>query len=106
MTKTRFAATLTLATGLGCSAILPATAQTANCGPHDLVVARLASGYGESRQSIALGANNTVVETFASAESGSWTITVTTPDGPTCMVASGQSYQYLAEALPNTDPAS
>ena len=32
--------------------------------------------------------------------------TVTTPDGPTCLVASGQSYQYLAEALPNTDPAS
>ena len=106
MTKTRFTATLTLAMGLGYAATLPVHAQSANCGPHDLIVLRLASGYGESRQSIALGANNTVVETFASAESGSWTITVTTPDGPTCLVASGQSYQYLAEALPNTDPAS
>lgn len=104
MTKIRFALTLPLAAGLcfGSSAL----AQTANCGPHDVVVARLATGYGESRQSIALGANNTVVETFASAETGSWTITVTTPDGPTCLVASGQEYQYLAEALPNTDSAS
>jgi hypothetical protein len=106
MTMTRFAATLTLAIGLGPGAALPVFAQSTNCGAHDVVVARLATGYGESRQSIALGANNTVVETFASAETGSWTITVTTPDGPTCLVASGQSYQYLAEALPNTDPAS
>ena len=76
------------------------SAQSANCGPHDAVVARLAAGYGESRRSIALGANNAVVETFVSAETGSWTITVTAPGGPTCLVASGQSYQAVNEPLP------
>jgi len=80
-----------------------ATAQSRNCGPHDLVVERLASGYGESRQSIGMGADGNVVEVFASEETGTWTITVTAPGGPTCLVASGAAFQLLAEALPNTD---
>ncbi|GAA6188024.1 hypothetical protein [Litorivita sp. NS0012-18] len=78
-----------------------AAAQTRqNCGPRDVVVERLASGYGETRQSIGLGANNQVVEVFASDESGTWTITVTMPSGMTCLVASGQAFEELAEALP------
>ena len=44
--------------------------------------------------------NNAVVEVFASDETGTWTITVTTPNGMTCLVASGQSFEALAEALP------
>ena len=71
-----------------------------NCGPRDVVVQRLAEGYGETRQSIGLGARGAVVEVFASDASGSWTITVTYPNGATCLVASGQAYEELAEALP------
>ena len=71
-----------------------------NCAPRDVVVDRLADRYGESRQSIGLGANNAVVEVFASSETGTWTITVTTPQGLTCLVASGQAFEALAEALP------
>ncbi|WP_281984558.1 hypothetical protein [Thalassorhabdomicrobium marinisediminis] len=94
--------TLTLAT------ITALAAQTAsaqgNCADHDRVVERLAAGYGETRQSIGLGADNTVVEVFASLDTGTWTITVTRPGGPTCLVASGGAFQVLAEGLPNTDP--
>lgn len=71
-----------------------------NCAPRDAVIDRLAEGYGESRQSMGLGANNAVVEVFASSETGTWTITVTTPNGMTCLVASGQSFETLAEVLP------
>lgn len=74
-----------------------------NCHSRDLVVNRLAERYGESRQSIGLAANNSVVEVFASLDTGTWTITVTAPGGPTCLVASGEGFQALAEALPNTD---
>lgn len=77
-----------------------AYSQSANCGPHERVIAGLATGYGESRVSIALGSNNTVVETFASADTGTWTIIVTPPDGPTCLVASGQDYQAVDDPLP------
>ncbi|WP_223426490.1 hypothetical protein [Tateyamaria pelophila] len=74
--------------------------QTRNCGPRELVVTRLAEGYGETRQSMGLGANNAVIEVFASDESGTWTILVTSPNGTTCLVASGQAFETLAEALP------
>ena len=78
-------------------------AQSGNCADHAQVVERLAQSYGESRQSIGLGHDNAVVEVFASMDTGSWTITVTRPGGPTCMVAAGQAYQYVNEPLVNFD---
>lgn len=83
--------------------VTSATAQSRNCAPHAMVVERLATGYGETRQSIGVGSDNTVVEVFASLETGTWTITVTQAGGPTCLVASGQAYQAVAEALPSGD---
>ncbi|MFD1160659.1 hypothetical protein [Roseovarius aestuarii] len=79
----------------------PALAQSGqHCAPRDMVVDRLAKKYGETRQSMGLGANNAVVEVFASDKSGSWTITVTSANGVTCLVASGQAFEELAEVLP------
>ncbi|MFV0512437.1 MAG: hypothetical protein ACK5MY_02195 [Jhaorihella sp.] len=71
-----------------------------NCAPRPVVLERLADSYGETRQSIGLGAQGVVIETFASRETGSWTITATLPDGTTCLVASGEGFEALAEALP------
>ena len=94
-------------TALACAAALLASSANAqssgHCADHALIVERLASAYGESRQSIAMSANNAVVEVFASLDTGSWTITITQAGGPTCLVASGQDYQALNEDLPNTD---
>jgi hypothetical protein len=92
-----------LAASLGFGALLaatgPAFSQSAGaCAMRQHVIDRLASAYGETRQSIGLGANNQVVEVFASAETGTWTITVTNPNGLTCLVASGQAYEAVAEA--------
>jgi len=94
-----------LALSFGIGAMIRATDHAfadsaANCAPRDRVLERLASAYGETRQSIGLAANNGVVEVFASLESGSWTITVTMPSGVTCLVASGQAFETLAEGLP------
>lgn len=80
--------------------LAPPVQAQANCAPHEIVVERLADGFGESRQSIGLAANNAVVEVFASLETGTWTITVTMPGGLTCLVASGQAFEHLAEAAP------
>lgn len=71
-----------------------------NCAPRDVVIQRLADGFGETRQSMGLGANNSVVEVFASLESGTWSITLTSPNGLMCLVATGQAFEALAEALP------
>ena len=92
---------MTLGLGLLALAAEQAAAQTArNCAPRERVVERLSEGYGETRQAIGLGANNAVIEVFASDNTGTWTITVTMPSGLTCLVASGQHYETLAEALP------
>ena len=91
------------ALGFGILALAGSTAfsQTnRNCAPRDVVVERLAQKYGEARQSVGLGANNSMVETFSSSETGTWTITVTLANGTTCLVATGQNYEALAEVLP------
>jgi len=92
---------LTLSLGIGAILLTAQNAysQGANCANRDAVVTRLATAYGETRHSMGLGANNAVIEVFASDETGTWTITVTTTDGMTCLVASGQAYEELAERL-------
>lgn len=70
-----------------------------NCAPRHQVVQRLAEGYGESRQSVGLGANNALVEVFASVATGTWTIVVTSANGLSCLVASGQAFETLAEQV-------
>lgn len=86
---------------LGFGAMILATdhafAQSSPCAERERIVSRLTTKYGETRQSIGLGANNGIVETFASDETGTWTITVTMPDGMTCLVASGQAFEASAE---------
>ncbi|MEM6477898.1 MAG: hypothetical protein AAF841_10290 [Pseudomonadota bacterium] len=79
---------------------IEAKSQAANCAARDTVVERLSSKYGESRQSLGMAANQSLVEVYANAGTGSWTITVTLPNGTTCLVASGMSFEALAEAAP------
>ena len=78
-----------------------AAAQT--CSDHETMVRHLAEGWGESRVSVALDAGNSMVEVFASPETGTWTMTVTRPGGPTCMIASGHAFESIEEPLPVLD---
>jgi hypothetical protein len=105
-----------MALSLGFAGLIHATqtlyAQTdplqaaAHCAPRPMVIGTLAQNYGETRRSIGLAANNTLMEVFASPETGTWTITVTLPDGMTCLMASGQGFEPVAEELPaKGDPA-
>ncbi|WP_271948426.1 hypothetical protein [Ruegeria faecimaris] len=96
MSKTLFNMTM----GLGIMVLAAQQVQAQSCAPRDEVITRLAETYGETRKSIGIARQGAVMEVFASDQSGSWTITVTLPDGMTCLVASGQSYEDMAEALP------
>lgn len=83
-----------------------AAAQSQRCEDRDKIIGILADKYGESRRAIGLTAKGAVVETYASEASGSWTITVTFPDGRTCLLASGQSFEALQDAgVPSGAPA-
>lgn len=75
--------------------ILAATMASAapQCGTRTLVLGQLTEKYGETLHGMGIANNNAVMEVYASPSSGSWTITVTLPDGRMCLVASGQGYQ-------------
>lgn len=78
----------------------------ANCAERSVVLTELAGKYQESRRAIGIAANTAVMEMFASTATGSWTLTVTTADGITCLIASGTGYQPLSDPLPAPgDPA-
>lgn len=80
--------------------LLPTLAQAVTCADHAALSERLAETWGESRQSIGLGTNGAVMEVFASLETGTWTIAMTQPGGPTCIVAAGEHFEALIEGLP------
>lgn len=83
---------------LGALTAGPAQAQ-AQCGARDSVVALLAERYGETVRSVGL-ARDAVMEVYASAETGTWTIAITTPDGTMCLVAAGQGFEEVDAPLP------
>lgn len=63
------------------------------CGQRADIVNRLQNVYGEKLHSIGVAVNNSVVETYASEETKSWTITATLANGFTCLIASGQGFE-------------
>jgi hypothetical protein len=73
------------------------------CGERDQIVETLTGRLGETPQSWGMGPNNRIVEVFASEETGSWTITITAPNGTTCLVAAGQFWENLPP-LPVGEP--
>lgn len=94
---------LLFALSLGFAAVILATQQARaapQCADRPQVLETLAQKYGETRRSMGMAADQTVMELFASAETGSWTLTVTLPSGMTCLVAAGQNFEAIAEELP------
>ena len=73
------------------------------CGQRAQIVGQLRARFGEEVRAVGLAGQTRIVEVFASAETGSWTITVTSVDGVTCLIASGQHYEAIA-ALPPGEP--
>jgi hypothetical protein len=74
----------------------------AQCGPRDAVVERLSSKYSE--QLIGGGLQKTrtsesIMEVWASVETGTFTVLLTNPTGVTCIVAAGTDY-FKSDATP------
>ena len=78
-----------------------AQSQSQPCAPRDRVLEQLGSVYGETRRGAGLAGAQAMVELFASDATGTWTVTVTLPDGNTCLVASGTDWQAMDEPLPS-----
>jgi hypothetical protein len=77
----------------------PTQTQAQPCAERALVVERLESRFGETRQSRGLNGANGLVEIYVSAETGTWTILVTTADGKSCLLASGNVWEQAIPIL-------
>jgi hypothetical protein len=96
MDRTLFALSL----GLAGFALFPDPARAAaQCAPRAKVAANLATEFGEVRRSMGLAQDNTVMELYA-ADTGTWTLTVTLPNGITCLVAAGNNFETTSDTLP------
>ena len=87
-------------TALGLLAMTPqarAEEPPAACAAHGDVVRKLADRYGEVRTGVGLHRQDSVVEVFTSARTGTWTIVVTGADGMACLLAAGQRWEQFRE---------
>ena len=98
-----------LALSLGLVAML-AAADIAHgapqCDSREAVTALLVDRYGETRRAIGIAGQSAVMELYAAEATGTWSITLTLPDGRMCLMASGANYETVTEDLPaKGDPA-
>jgi hypothetical protein len=65
-----------------------------NCGPRTKVIYKLANEYLEApiAEGLAPGSSIAVFEWWGNPEKMTWTVLRTTPDGTTCIVASGSGF--------------
>ncbi len=81
---------------------LPAAAQQqAACAKRGDVLKRLSAKYTEAPVAIGLANNGGVVEVLSSKKGNSWTIIITMPNGPTCMVAAGENWEKIPTIASN-----
>ncbi len=78
---------------LGAIAVGVVQAQAASaervCASYDTVVSRLAEVHGETPRLRGTTRSNYTLEVFASSDFRTWTVTVRSSDGPTCLLSTG-----------------
>ncbi len=97
----RLTFSLVIAGMLWIAAAPQADAQTV-CGERGEILDRLAQEFAETPQAVGLSEDGALVEVVVSP-SGGWTILVTYPRRPTCVVATGENWEALT--IPAGQPA-
>ena len=80
---------------------LPAQAQPKPgtvCSERSEMLALITGDYGEEMRSIGLG-NGGLMETFANADTGSFTVTLTDANGKMCILAGGHNYDHVESVI-------
>lgn len=96
----RIATALLLMTGMAA----PAAAQHV-CASRDALMQSLADDFKEAPAALGISDGGNVVELLTSGEGGTWTILMTTPDGTSCVIATGQQWEPLPQQVALGEPA-
>ena len=78
----------------------PAWGDQTVCDLRHKVVERLANKYGEAVSASGVSSAGALVEVFENPKTGTWTITVTAPGGPACLVGDGDGWRNNAAPTP------
>ncbi len=71
----------------------PVQAQTA-CAKRTMIIERLESRFHETYQGAGLQSTERLIEIWSSEETGTWTMLLSRADGISCIIASGQNWQF------------
>jgi hypothetical protein len=82
-----------------------AQAQAPACVKRTDLIKHLSAKYHEAPAAVGLADNGSLLEVFASKSGETWTVTVTMPNGISCMVATGQDWQDLPRVAQIEEPA-
>src|SRR5882724_6403148 len=105
--KTHFALTLIKAMGAAVSlvaiAAIPVAAATPAatasglppCGSRPEILKQLSKRFNEAPVALGLAKNGSVIEVLTSDDGETWTIMVSQPNGPSCLVAVGEGWEEL-----------
>lgn len=68
------------------------------CGPREGIVKELRTKYGEEVQVTGvMGNGKFLMEMWVNSGQGTWTVTLTDPNGKTCAVAAGSNWQLIKD---------
>jgi hypothetical protein len=70
-----------------------AVAATPVCSARNDILAKLANAYHEQPASVALTSDGHLLEVLKSDNAKTWSILLTAPNGVSCLVAAGESWQ-------------
>ncbi len=80
-----------------------ATAQV-YCGQRDKVVELLAEKYKETPIATGVSSNGSLIEVLSTHDGDTWTLIVTSSDGNSCLIASGQGWRAKPHELDIAEP--
>lgn len=85
--------------------VAPAHAQRAPCGDGAGLIAHLEKEWGEGPAVVALDTAGRMVRILANPETGTWSMLVTGPGGPTCLVHHGTAWEPIVPTPDAGDPS-
>ncbi|MDH3235736.1 MAG: hypothetical protein OEQ29_19605 [Alphaproteobacteria bacterium] len=77
----------------------PAFSAGMACHNRGTVKQHLSKNYKEKSIALGVANNGGVVELFTAKDGKTWTIVITLPTGPTCLIAAGKDWEDLPLAL-------
>jgi hypothetical protein len=74
------------------------------CGQRDKIVEWFAVKYKEAPIATGVSSNGRLIEVLSTHDGETWTLIVTSPDGNSCMIASGQGWRAKPHELDIAEP--